>query len=338
MANCNNLFSQFLENIDILDSKRQAMMKSRENLRDHIRSNFEKNHPEYKIKFYIQGSYKMGTSIRNEADECDLDDGVYISPKPGVTCATLQNWVFDAVGGITDETPIKKNKCIRVPYKANYHIDLPIYIKNDLQDKDETPCLAIKSSDYEESDPKAVVDWFNNAKKDNSQLVTIVKCLKAWGDHIKESMPPGLAMTILAVRYQKKDDRDDIALRDTLKAIRNGLESKFECYVPAVPHDDMFSEYSDQKKKNILDYLDSFIADASSAINESNELKASKLWKRHLGERFPEGEDKENEKQSKLNSLRDSILNKTARISSTGVIGSFVNGVAGASHTNFGDQ
>lgn len=337
MANCNNLFSQFIENIDILDSKRQAMMKSRENLRAHIRSNFEKNHPGYKIKFYIQGSYKMGTSIRNEADECDLDDGVYISPKPLVTCATLQNWVFDAVDGITDETPIKKNKCIRVPYKADYHIDLPIYIKTDLQDKDEIPCLAIKSGDYAESDPKAVVDWFNEAKKANPQLVTLVKCLKAWGDHVKGSMPPGLAMTILVEKYQKKNDRDDIALRDTLKAIKSGLETKFECIVPAVPKDDMFEDYSDQKKQNILSYLESFIQDATAAINEPNELKASKLWRKYLGDRFPEGEDKENKKLADLNSLRDSILNKTAKVSTTGVLGTMASGVSGSVHTNYGD-
>lgn len=50
----------------------------------------------------------MGTTIRTRDDECDLDDGCYFIPKPNVTAATLQNWVFEAVVGTVDATPIQK--------------------------------------------------------------------------------------------------------------------------------------------------------------------------------------------------------------------------------------
>ncbi len=46
-----------------------------------------------------------------------------------------------------------------------------------------------------------------------------------------------------------------------------------------------------------MNNLSSFIADAKKAVDEEkNYLKASRLWQKHLGDRFPDGTDKEEEK------------------------------------------
>lgn len=336
MANCQNLFEKFLDKLDIIDSKTEKMRKSKDNLISRIENYYKSKHPDYTPSFFIQGSYKMGTSIRTKDDECDLDLGVYLTPKPDVTAITVQQWVYDAVNGITDATPTKKNKCIRIQYSAGYHIDLPVYVNE--KNSDEVPELVIKSKGFERSDARGVINWFKDAKKDNPQLVRIVKYLKAWADKVNTSMPSGLAWTILAVdNLKKKAERDDIALRDTIKAILASLNQKFECKVPAEPYDDMFSDYSEEKKAEIKTAMEKFIDDASVAINEPNEKKSSHTWQNLLGSRFPEGEDKEDSKLSKLNSLKDSILSKSARLSSTGILGTFANGVSAASHTNFGD-
>ena len=335
MANCHELFIAFGKQLEITETKISAMMKSREVLRDRIRDNFKSNHPDYAVKFYIQGSYKMGTAIRTKDDDCDIDDGVYISPNPGVTCATIQNWVFDAVEGITETTPMRKNKCVRVSYKAGYHIDLPVYYMNDINDANETPHLAVRSSDFQESDPRGVVEWFKSKKKDNAQLVNIVKYLKAWCDKVREKMPPGLAMSILAANNQVKDTRDDIALLKTIKAIKCALDKEFKCKVPAAPNDDIFEGFNEEKKSAIKNYLANFIADAEKAVLEPNQLKASNLWRKHLGERFPLGENKDDENLKKYSSVASLILSGAARTSSAGDIQS-TNGVKHMSHTNYG--
>jgi hypothetical protein len=108
-------------------------------------------------------------------------------------------------------------------------------------------------------------------------------------------MPNGLAMTILATNAKDKiaiNERDDIYLRDILKEIKRTLNPKFECIVPVVPYDNLFEDYDETRKTNFLNALDAFISDADSAIKEPNELKSSRLWRKHLGDRFPEGEDK----------------------------------------------
>lgn len=287
MANLDSNFQEFFGELQITDTKRQKMITSHNNLRQKIKNHFKVNHPEYKPSFYIQGSYKMGTTIRTKEDECDLDDGCYFIPMPDVAAKTLQGWVKEAVEGTTDATPIHKNKCIRVQYTAGYHIDLPVYRK-DTDSNNEHPELAVRDKGYELSDPREVVVWFQGKKKDNDALVHLVSYLKSWTDTVRGFMPPGLAMTILASNNQKKHEgRDDIALRDTLKAIKTALNTCFICIVPATPYDNLFENYNADRKQKFLNELDKFIEDADKAIEEQNKLKASKLWRKHLGERFP---------------------------------------------------
>jgi hypothetical protein len=47
-----------------------------------------------------------------------------------------------------------------------------------------------------------------------------------------------------------------------------------------------------------MNNLSTFIDDAKRAIDEKNKLKASKYWKKHLGDRFPDGEDEDEELNS----------------------------------------
>ncbi|MDR3156627.1 MAG: hypothetical protein LBT69_01775 [Lactobacillales bacterium] len=294
MANTHNLFQQFNSDLQITDMKRKKMITSRDSLRDKIRNDFRKNHDGYNPAFYIQGSYKMGTTIRTKDDTCDLDDGVYFDSNPdNVTCTTLQTWVNSAVDGTTDD--IQHNeKCITVNYKGDYNIDLPVYLFD--KNNGEHPYLAVKNADWREDDPKEMVETFNNTKDSKGQLLKLVRYLKAWCDYKREKMPSGLAVTILAMNDFQTNDRDDVALKYTLVEIEKTLKKKFECIVPATPNDDIFADYDETRKNNFLNNLSDFITDAKKAVDEEkNQLKAGKLWQKHLGDRFPDGEDKDEE-------------------------------------------
>jgi hypothetical protein len=302
MANCQHLFEEFQDEISLNQSKKNKMIISKDALRSRIRSYFKEHHPEYIPKFYIQGSYKMGSLIRTEDDICDLDDGVYFFREPDVTATTLQSWVWDAVYGYTSTDPEHRKKCIRKIFSGDYEIDYPVYYKIDDQDYQ----LAVKNTGWEDSDPKAMVNWFNKQKDSDGILVSIIKDLKTWCDYKTNKMPSGLAMTILASNAKAKivlNERQDITLRDILKEIRKALNIKFKCIVPATPYDDLFENYDQTRKDNFLSNLDNFIEDADKALLEENELKASRLWRKHLGNRFPEGEDKNSAKSAVLTSI-----------------------------------
>lgn len=154
-----------------------------------------------------------------------------------------------------------------------------------------------------------MVEAFQQEKRDNPQLVKIVRYLKAWCDHKRDKMPCGLAMTILAMNNHAPHDRDDVSLKNTLIEIERILKYRFQCIVPATPHDDIFKAYSEIRKTNFMNNLSAFIADAKKAVDdENNKQTASLLWRKHLGDRFPIGAD-EDEKQANAEKILPIIGN-----------------------------
>lgn len=291
MANCDELFRTFNTDLQITDTKNDSLKTSRRKLRKRIRAYFEEHHPDYKPKFFTQGSYPAGTTIRTKDDTCDLDDGVYFESNPdGVSGTTLQKWVKEAVDGTTDASPKHRIKCITVDYKAGYNIDLPVLLFNSKTDAH--PCLAINDNDWQEDDPKEFIYEFTKHIDKEKQLVRIVKYLKAWCDFKREKMPSGLSMTVLAMNHVQRNSRDDVALKFTLIEIERELKLAFKCTMPTTPKDNLFDGYNQDRQENFMNNLAEFIKDAKKAVDEEkNQFQASKLWQGHLGDRFSDGED-----------------------------------------------
>lgn len=295
MADLQKLFKEFNDKITLTKSKSDSLKKSRNALRSDIKSWFsdkDKKQP----KFCWQGSFAMKT-VENPLNgkEYDLDDGVYIQGYEDkemdewVTPSTVHSWVRDAVKDRTKQDVIDKDTCIRVPYAAGYHIDLPIYIC-----KDDVAYLAHKGNGWTESDPKAFKDWFVgkvNSDEYGEQLRSVVKYLKAWRDY--KSIPlKGIEITILAVNsFDKYEDRDDKSLRNTVEDISTILEEEFKCVKPVAPGEDLFDDASETKKNSILSGLKTLKSNLDKAIDESDEKKASEYIRKSFGDRFPLGEE-----------------------------------------------
>ena len=151
-------------------------------------------------------------------------------------------------------------------------------------------------------------------------------------------MPSGLAMTILASNNFSEDERDDVSLKETLKKIHASLKNNFSCVVPATPNDDLFEDYDEAKKEDFMNELKSFKDDANETTeNETNQLKASRLWRKHLGDKLPKGKDENvDEKEGKLKGLKASILNSSAYTQRDGSINEKSEGIKNKPHTNYG--
>lgn len=291
MANTNKQFKEFDSNIYIPTSKVQKMNDSRESARIKIKKWFAEHHPDYPISFWIQGSHKNSLNIRTDDDDCDQDDGIYVDRNAAnsVDGTTLQSWILMAVNGITSEKPEHKSRCIRNFYKpynlGSFHIDYPSYYKtNDM----EHPMITVKDNELEESDPEEFTNWLNKVTDEKGQLRRLIRYLKAWCGNLDQEMPNGLTLTVLACNnYFAADGRDDKALYDTLKAIQVSLNARWSCIMPSTPYDDLLADCSNQFRSDFIRALNNLILDGKRALDHESKQQASKLWSKHLGDRFP---------------------------------------------------
>lgn len=302
MANNHEQFIKFNDSIRLDESKQKELRQNRDKLREIITKYFEDNlSDKTKPEYREQGSYKMYTIVnpihKEEVDDngkikklypYDLDDGVVFVDKEEnrEKISTYHNWIYKAVKNHTTKGAERKNTCIRVLYADGHHIDLPIYFE--VKDDDSNPELAHKSEGWVESNPKEFYNWFNDKAQKNYQLRRIVRYLKAWRDKQNNSystkMPSGLALTILATNHFSPEERDDIAFRDTLKAIKNELDSKYKCERPTTKKgEDILQKYSETHFK---DRLNKLIDAANKAIEDENPKEGCKKWQKHLGNRF----------------------------------------------------
>jgi len=298
MADCHDLFNKYHDEINLDSDKKESLRTSRNAVRDKIKNYFKDNKKGKAPKFYGQGSYMMGTMVNPLDGEYDIDDGVYLQhlgedESEWPTTSTAHSWVVNAVKGHTSTDPIDKNTCVRVIYKNHYHIDLPIYVI-----KDDIPRLAHKSNGWVNSDPRAFTDWFRDKVKENGeQLKRIVKYLKAWADYKNQNsstkMPSGIILTILAANnFVSSDDRDDEALVGTVRNILDTLEESFSCEKPVEPYEDLFEGWSDTRKNNFLNKLNTLCDKGNQALELDSDKKeeASLKWQDLLGDRFPKHE------------------------------------------------
>jgi hypothetical protein len=302
MADCNDLFLDYLGIISLGAVNRKSLRNSRNANRDRIREYFTEELDRQAPLFYSQGSYPMNTIITPEGGDFDLDDGIYLQGlgtnlDKWPVASTVHQWIVNATEGYTRDPPQDKNRCVRVRYAANYHIDLPIYA----MDASGKPLIFDKSAEKPyESDPRAFTDWFqNHIKRRGAQLTNVVRYLKAWRDHHSTggaAAASGLGYTILAVNNYVPNERDDLAFAETAKAIYLHMQYKRSIRRPVFPHQDLTSRWDQTKRENLLSKLESLSDSSIEAIEEADKSVAAKIWKRKVfGYRFPDYNEAEND-------------------------------------------
>ena len=301
MHNCtDDILANHDERVTLPQADRTTMKERRDANRDRLKKGLDAKAKPAPREFKSQGSYAMKTMVQHQTKAYDIDDGVYFDKEllvgdRGAEMTGLQarQMVRNAIDDDSFNTaPEVRKNCVRVYYKAGYHVDLPVYRRVTTKDVfgNETYHHELASSDWKRSDARDVTDWFekeNNRQSPDTengrQLRRTVRQIKKYArsrDSWRGQILSGFGITKLAAECFLPDaSREDKALCDTMKAIRDRLAINLVVAHPVTPGDTITNGSDDAKARFLRDRLTEAL-DTLAPLFESDctREKALKCW------------------------------------------------------------
>jgi len=279
-------------------------------LRDFLKSRLQED-TSYPISSWLQGSYKFDTQIRPWASgaEFDIDLGLYFewagddsdgNYDPEGFKQFVQNALLDYAddedndaSGVEDP----KERCGRISFKPDFHIDVPCYHLDRGADR---RALATETKGWEASDPKTIYKWFKelfDIAADRALLRRLVCYMKMWAAlKIEEaSRPSSITLTVLVGEAMQALDRsevsdDDDALEMIITSIVDRLDDSTEVLNPVDATENLNrldADATDALRSQLRDFEDT----ARRANAMTNEANAAEIWTEAFEHFFPMPED-----------------------------------------------
>ena len=300
MFDCHKEITDFhKQEVTLKKSQQDEMRNRRDANRKRLHDGLSKSGKPLPIRHVAQGSYAMHTMVQDKDNDYDIDDGAVFKKADlvgdrGAEMSALdaRKMVRDALDdGSFEKPPEVRNNCVRVYYKAGYHVDIPVY--RELEDS----TLELASSEWNGSSPTEVTDWYQNSvtKKspDNNngqQMRRITRLIKAFmrsRDSWKCSMPSGLELSVLIdERYTSDCNREDVALYETMKCIRDRLIYDLEIKHPV--RNEMLTDGPDDANTRFLREILEEALDNLEILFEPDctRLDALKAWNKVLKHKY----------------------------------------------------
>jgi hypothetical protein len=189
-----------------------------------------------------QGSYAMHTLNQQANDDYDIDVGVIFDaasiPESSLDArARVLEGLKRGSGGTFAKNPEARTNAVTAWYAQGYHVDLAVYRR--VTPRWSSPYLEHAGASWTKRNPSEVQDWFIRMVEEKQpwvlmgkttvepqQLRRVVRFVKAFcRSRASWDLPGGMIVTALVVEVFRSDpDRDDVALYNTLVALRDRLQ------------------------------------------------------------------------------------------------------------------
>ncbi len=301
MIDCStDVFAYHDDEVTLPRAEQTNMREHRDANRERLKKGLKDKGKPAPREFASQGSYAMKTMVQHPAKDYDIDDGVYFDKEALVgergaemTALQARQMVRDALDDGSFKTPpeVRKN-CVRVYYAAGYCVDVPVCRRVTTKNVfgNETYHYELASSDWKRSDAREVTKWFENENTKQSpdtengrQLRRVVREIKkyarsraSWADQILSGF--GISKLVTEC-FRGNAAREDRALYDTMKAIRDRLNLNLVVAHPVTPNETITKGTDDASARFLRVRLTDAI-DTLAPLFEPNctRAKALKCW------------------------------------------------------------
>ena len=284
----------------------------------------------YPISSWLQGSYKFSTQVRpwKIGAEFDIDLGLYFGwsgyPEDGgYAPEELKKLVQDALVDYMDdeeneatEVTDPKERCCRIRFAPDFHIDVPCYHLDAARD---ARSLATETKGWEESDPKAIYTWFKETADDatRKRLRRQARYLKMWAALWFEEpdRPSSILLTVLAAEAFATLDTDTVCDDDDLleqlaTAIADRLDGDVVVDNPKNADEDL-NRLSLDATKAVVKELRALAKIGERARTSPEIAAAAEIWAEAFDQFFPMPEDTEDGTQMLAKSLLPAVFRYT---------------------------
>jgi hypothetical protein len=243
------------DHVRLGQQRRQRLAEHREACLRRLKDGLEKLGQSRRQRYAVfvdkrdQGSYAMHTLNQQNKHDYDIDVAIIFEKDDLPTNALdARKRIADALnetGGNFLHPPEARTNAVTVWYAEGHHVDLAIYRKNTTW----LGSIVLEHAGpvWMERNPDEVTEWFSKQVKalspsgagvtvDDDQLRRIVRLVKAFArsrESWKSNLPGGMILTTLICGvYCKDPHRDDVALYNTLVALKKRLRSSTDVRSP----------------------------------------------------------------------------------------------------------
>lgn len=301
MYNCSKDVLAYHDDEVTLPRAEQTNMRDRRDAnRDRLKKGLKDQEKPAPYEFASQGSYAMKTMVQHPDNDYDIDDGTYFEKavlvgERGAEMTALQarQMVRNALDDGSFKAPpeVRKN-CVRVYYTAGYCVDVPVYRRVTTKNMfgEDAYHYELATTDWKRSDAREVSKWFENENTTQSpdssngrQLRRVVRDIKmyarsreSWADQILS----GFGITKLVTECFRGDAaREDRALYDTMKAIRDRLNWNLVVAHPVTPNETITNGDDDARARFLRARLTEAVDNLAPLFEEDcTRKKALKCW------------------------------------------------------------
>lgn len=306
-TNIDETLKDIAESITLNDSRIQKFKFSYNAVLDLLKKD-EEFFAKYEklINIFPQGSARLGTTIKPENDDFDLDLVIHIDlPYQNFSFQDIYKhlWRVLSTDGTYSSMVTPKKRCIRIDYKSdNYHMDILPALSFDQSNKNRLAVPDRKEHKWTVSNPEDFAEWFKNkaiffalredfsksldisefTKSNDNPLKSAIKILKMYrnqyyvGDK-KGLKIPSIIITTLAAHSYNNGPSISTILKDFIAYCKKGKkDGSIYHFCNPIESKEIYSERWEDDL-SIYNAFDGFLDNLEKQLNQLSQEKNDTL-------------------------------------------------------------